>query len=63
MSAHNLLVALTADFYDSNGVSKYRDIGLSVLAEHPHIKQTDICRAPALARHRPKSSPSVFCFR
>ncbi len=32
-------VALTADFYDSNGASKYRDIGLSVLAEHPHVKQ------------------------
>jgi phosphoglycerate dehydrogenase-like enzyme len=32
-------VALTADFYDSKGACKYRDIGLSVLAEHPHIEQ------------------------
>src|SRR5205823_1594128 len=31
-------VTLTADFYDHNGVSKYRDIGLSVLAEHPHTE-------------------------
>ena len=33
-------VALTADFYDTNSVSKYRDIGLSVLTEHLHIQQT-----------------------
>jgi len=33
------IVMLTADFYDSTGASKYRDIGLSVLAEHPHIEQ------------------------
>ena len=33
-------VALTADFYDSKGVAKYRDIGLSVLTEHPPIQQT-----------------------
>ena len=32
-------VAFTADFYDAQGVPKYRDIGLSVLAAHPHIKQ------------------------
>jgi phosphoglycerate dehydrogenase-like enzyme len=31
-------VALTADFYDARGASKYRDIGLSVLAEHPGIQ-------------------------
>src|SRR5215471_18251807 len=30
-------VALTADFYDAVGKPKYRDIGLSVLAEHRHI--------------------------
>jgi len=35
----NFKVALTADFYDSKGVAKYRDIGLSVLAEHPQIGQ------------------------
>ncbi|MDQ6631633.1 MAG: hydroxyacid dehydrogenase [Verrucomicrobiota bacterium] len=40
MSANKFKAALTADFYDSNGASKYRDIGLSVLAEHPHISQT-----------------------
>ena len=33
-------VALTADFYDAKGVGKYRDIGLSVLAEQAHIKQS-----------------------
>jgi len=32
------LVALTADFYDPTGAPKYKDIGLSVLAEHPHIE-------------------------
>src|SRR5437016_4242381 len=31
-------VALTADFYDGVGAPKYQDIGLSVLAGHPHIK-------------------------
>src|SRR5262245_23431673 len=30
-------VALTADFYDGSGAPKYRDIGLSVLADHPQI--------------------------
>jgi phosphoglycerate dehydrogenase-like enzyme len=35
----NFIVALTADFYDSHGASKYRDLGLSVLAEHPRIEQ------------------------
>ena len=33
-------VALTADFYDGNGALKYRDIGLSLLAEQPHIQQS-----------------------
>ncbi|MDB6125254.1 MAG: Hydroxypyruvate reductase [Pedosphaera sp.] len=32
-------VALTADFYDGTGTPKYRDIGLSVLAEYPHIEK------------------------
>src|SRR2546430_2563604 len=39
MSGRKFLVALTADFYDSTGAGKYRDIGLSVLAEHAHIEQ------------------------
>ncbi|MBI3853551.1 MAG: hydroxyacid dehydrogenase [Verrucomicrobia bacterium] len=33
------IVTLTADFYDSKGACKYQDIGLSVLAEQPHIEQ------------------------
>ena len=33
------IVTLTADFYDSTGAPKYRDIGLSLLAEQPHIEQ------------------------
>ena len=32
------IVSLTADFYDASGKPKYEDIGLSVLAEHPHIE-------------------------
>ena len=39
MSGRKFLVVLTADFYDSAGAGKYRDIGLSVLAGHPHIEQ------------------------
>jgi phosphoglycerate dehydrogenase-like enzyme len=35
---HSFIVTLTADFYDSKGACKYQDIGLSVLAEHPHIE-------------------------
>src|ERR1700722_12280586 len=31
---------LTADFRDSSGKLKFPDIGLSVLAENPQIKQT-----------------------
>ena len=31
-------VALTADFHDANGHSKYRDIGLSQFDKAPHIK-------------------------
>jgi phosphoglycerate dehydrogenase-like enzyme len=34
------VVALTGDFYDSQGAPKYRDFGLNVLAEHSHIEQT-----------------------
>src|SRR6266850_6583591 len=39
MSAGKFIVTLTADFYDSKGEPKYRDIGLSVLAESPRIEQ------------------------
>jgi phosphoglycerate dehydrogenase-like enzyme len=39
VSAENFVVALTADFYDGNGAPKYRDLGLSVLAENPRIEQ------------------------
>ena len=36
---NRFLVQLTADFYDSAGAPKYRDTGLSVLAENPQIQQ------------------------
>ena len=39
MNAGKFIVVLTADFYDSKGACKYRDIGLSLLAEQPHIEQ------------------------
>src|SRR5688572_5334773 len=39
MNARNFVVTLTADFYDNAGAPKYRDLGLSVLAPHPHIEQ------------------------
>src|SRR5882724_705105 len=39
MSGRKFLVVLTADFYDSTGAGKYRDIGLSALAEQPHVEQ------------------------
>ncbi len=39
MSGQKFLVVLTADFYDSAGAQRYRDIGLSVLAGHSHIEQ------------------------
>jgi len=39
MSAKQFIVTLTADFYDSTGASKYKDIGLSVLKENSHIEQ------------------------
>jgi phosphoglycerate dehydrogenase-like enzyme len=38
MSQRNFLVMLTADFYDSAGTPKYRDIGLSQFEKHPHIE-------------------------
>jgi phosphoglycerate dehydrogenase-like enzyme len=39
MSAPKFIVSLTADFYDSTGAPKFRDLGLSVLREHSHIEQ------------------------
>jgi phosphoglycerate dehydrogenase-like enzyme len=39
VNAEKFVVALTADFYDGNGAPKYRDLGLSVLAENPRIEQ------------------------
>jgi phosphoglycerate dehydrogenase-like enzyme len=33
----NFPIALTADFYDAQGKTKYADIGLSTLAAHPHV--------------------------
>jgi len=33
------IVTLTADFFDSAGAPKYRDLGLSVLASNPNIEQ------------------------
>ena len=42
---------LTADFFDTAGKSKYADIGLSVLAAAPHIRQM------AFAAHQPEIAP------
>ena len=54
MSARNFTVALTADFCDSTGAPKYRDIGLSVLTAHPHVRQR------AFAEHRPQIGADQF---
>ena len=48
MSANKFIVALTADFYERTGTPKYRDIGLSLLAEHPHIEHR------VFKEHRPQ---------
>lgn len=48
MSRKKFGVALTADFYDRSGIPKYRDLGLSVLAEHPQIEQR------VFKEHRPQ---------
>ena len=45
------IVAWTADFYDSNGAPKFRDLGLSVLDGHEHIQQR------VFDEHRPRISP------
>lgn len=39
MNAEKFVVTLTGDFYDATGTPKYRDFGLSVLAENPRIEQ------------------------
>jgi phosphoglycerate dehydrogenase-like enzyme len=39
MSKQKFIVTLTADFNDDSGAPKFKDIGLSVLAGHPHIEQ------------------------
>jgi phosphoglycerate dehydrogenase-like enzyme len=36
-SGNPFRVALTADFYNADGSTKYPDIGLSVFAGHPHV--------------------------
>jgi phosphoglycerate dehydrogenase-like enzyme len=38
MNAPKFIVALTGDFCDGAGAPKYRDIGLSVFADHPQIE-------------------------
>src|SRR5580700_7155501 len=39
MGERKFIVTLTGDFNDDSGAPKFRDIGLSVLAGHPHIEQ------------------------
>ncbi|HXJ39779.1 MAG TPA: hypothetical protein VNH18_10910, partial [Bryobacteraceae bacterium] len=39
MNTEKFVVILTGDFYDATGAPKYRDLGLSVLAENPRIEQ------------------------
>ncbi|HBI42988.1 MAG TPA: dehydrogenase [Planctomycetales bacterium] len=41
-------IAFTADFYSADGSPKYRDMGLSVFAPHPHIRQS------RFEEHRPE---------
>jgi len=48
MSTPTFVVALTADFNDSTGAPKYRDMGLSVLAKYPHIEHR------VFKEHRPQ---------
>jgi len=39
MSKGKFIVTLTADFNDDSGAPKFQDVGLSLLAAHPHIEQ------------------------
>jgi len=48
MNSRKFIVTLTADFNDSAGATKYRDIGLSLLAEQAHIEQR------VFKEHRPQ---------
>ena len=45
-------VALTADFYDANGHSKFEDLGLSIFDGHEHIEVT------RFSEHRPEIAPT-----
>ncbi|MEP0843199.1 MAG: dehydrogenase [Phycisphaerae bacterium] len=45
------IVALTGDFFDARGGPKYRDLGLSVLEAHAHV------RYRTFAEHRPVIGP------
>ena len=44
---NRFIVALTADFFDTGGRPKYRDLGLSVLDSHSHIERR------TFSEHRP----------
>lgn len=50
-AARRFRVVLTADFFGSDGVSRYRDLGLSVLEGEPRIEHA------ALAAHGPEIGP------
>jgi phosphoglycerate dehydrogenase-like enzyme len=51
MNLRQFIVTLTGDFSDSTGRPKYRDIGLSVLSQHPHIEHR------TFKEHRPSIGP------
>jgi phosphoglycerate dehydrogenase-like enzyme len=48
MNSRRFIVTYTADFNDSTGALKYRDTGLSLLAQQPHIEQR------VFREHRPQ---------
>jgi phosphoglycerate dehydrogenase-like enzyme len=48
MSKASFRVALTADFFEAGGAPKYKDMGLSVFADQPHIHHFP------LSEHRPQ---------
>jgi phosphoglycerate dehydrogenase-like enzyme len=45
------VVAMTADFFDAGGQPKYRDLGLAIFEQHPHIARR------VFAEHRPEIGP------
>ena len=51
MSSDKFIITWTGDFNDRQGVCRYRDIGLSMLAKHPRIEQR------AFAEHRQQIGP------